>query len=139
VPEADRRPDLYRSQETIPSRHPNGYEGPGLDLRDSRLREGYQPNRATPPTKFAPGSSEQSAPMLEIVPRGPVAVPQSYNAPHALQQPIQRLSYTTSVRPNQPEARQSYYEQPTGYNQAPRQAYDDAGSPQQLTPATMSP
>lgn len=51
----ERRPDLYRSQHTIPWVHPNGYQGPGLRQRDAILEEGYDPLRAYPPTKFAPG------------------------------------------------------------------------------------
>jgi hypothetical protein len=61
IPEANRRTDLYRSQETIPWMHPNGYQGPGLDLRDSQLQEGYQPERAHPPSGFIPGESREGA------------------------------------------------------------------------------
>ncbi len=57
VPPAERRPDLYRSQETVPDVHPNGYQGPGLNLRDSQLQEGYDPTRAVPPSGFIPGDS----------------------------------------------------------------------------------
>jgi hypothetical protein len=60
VPPAERRSDLYRSQETIPDVHPNGYHGPGLNLRDSQLQEGYDPTRANPPTHYVPsGAREQ--------------------------------------------------------------------------------
>jgi hypothetical protein len=51
----ERRPDLYRSQHTIPWVHPNGYQGPGLRQRDSHLREEYDVQNAYPPTKYAPG------------------------------------------------------------------------------------
>ncbi len=51
----ERRPDLYRSQRSIPAKHPNGYEGPGLRQRDAHLEEEYDPRAAYPPTKFAPG------------------------------------------------------------------------------------
>ena len=54
IPYGERRPDLYRSQETITYTHPSGYYGPGLRLRDSNLREGYDPQRAYPETPFAP-------------------------------------------------------------------------------------
>ena len=43
VPDPARRPDLYRSQETIPPMHPNGYQGPGLDIEVSPMRNGYDP------------------------------------------------------------------------------------------------
>lgn len=51
----ERRPDLYRNQRSIPSKHPNGYEGPGLRQRDSHLEEEYDPRASYPATKFAPG------------------------------------------------------------------------------------
>ncbi|QEG41986.1 hypothetical protein [Roseimaritima ulvae] len=61
VPEAERRSDLYRSQSTIPSQHPNGYRGPGLDYQDSQLREGYQPNRAYPNSQYIPDESSEGS------------------------------------------------------------------------------
>lgn len=64
IPEGNRRTDLYRSQETIPHMHPNGYQGPGLDLRDSQLQEGYQPTRAYPQDRFVPGESKEGSPLL---------------------------------------------------------------------------
>jgi hypothetical protein len=59
IPPAERRTDLYRTQETIPYRHPNGYQGPGLNLRDSQLREGYDPRRMYPDSRFVPGASKE--------------------------------------------------------------------------------
>jgi len=56
IPESERRMDLYRSQETIPSMHPNGYDGPGANLRDSQLQEGYSPTQRQE-TQFIPGDS----------------------------------------------------------------------------------
>ena len=56
IPEADRRMDLYRSQETIPSIHPNGYDGPGANLRESQLQEGYDPT-SRQESQFIPGDS----------------------------------------------------------------------------------
>ena len=64
IPEALRRPDLYRSQESISAEHPNGYQGPGLDRQDSHLEEGYQPNRLYPDAQFAPGRSSEGSPLL---------------------------------------------------------------------------
>ncbi|WZO98245.1 hypothetical protein EP7_005304 [Isosphaeraceae bacterium EP7] len=57
---SERRPDLYRSQETIPDVHPNGYRGPGLNLKDSQLREGYDPTTLFPPTSRIPGDSRDA-------------------------------------------------------------------------------
>ncbi len=62
IPESNRRPDLYRSQETIPAVHPNGYYGPGLDLRDSPMIEGYAPPNAYQPEHFVPSGSPEGSP-----------------------------------------------------------------------------
>jgi hypothetical protein len=62
IPPAERRPDLYRSQETVPNLHPNGYSGPGLNLRDSELREGYDPRQFHPDTRFVPSDSREGVP-----------------------------------------------------------------------------
>ena len=58
IPPAERRGDLYRSQETIPSVHPDGYKGPGLNLRDSQLQEGYKPSNLYPPERFYPSDTD---------------------------------------------------------------------------------
>ncbi|MCC7423433.1 MAG: hypothetical protein IT428_24415 [Planctomycetaceae bacterium] len=69
VPPSERRPDLYRTQETIPSVHPNGYSGPGLNLRDSQLQEGYDIQRFSQPPRYTPGASEPFVP--STIPSGP--------------------------------------------------------------------
>jgi hypothetical protein len=61
VPDAERRMDLYRSQDSIPNVHPNGYYGPGMNLQDSQMQEGYQPNRVYPAQPFVPGQSIEGA------------------------------------------------------------------------------
>jgi ribosomal protein L29 len=43
IEESRRRADLYRTQETIPHLHPNGYQGPGLNIQNGVLQEGYIP------------------------------------------------------------------------------------------------
>lgn len=73
VPEKERRADLYRTQRTIPYNHPSGYTGPGLNLKDSTLQEGYRPQDIRPPSRyipgkdpaFVPGATEQWAPSAE--------------------------------------------------------------------------
>ena len=60
IPDGERRMDLYRSQETIPSQHPNGYEGPGANLRDSQLQEGYRSNDR-PQSQVIPGESREGS------------------------------------------------------------------------------
>jgi len=57
IPPAERRSDLYRSQETIPDVHPDGYRGSGLNFRDSHLREGYDPTQTNPESRFIPRDS----------------------------------------------------------------------------------
>ncbi|MBC8350735.1 MAG: hypothetical protein H8E66_02030 [Planctomycetes bacterium] len=59
IPDGNRRPDLYRSQETVPYAHPNGYRGPGLDLHDSELQEGYAPRR--PSSTYAPAEDAEGS------------------------------------------------------------------------------
>ncbi len=87
-PPGSRRPDLYRSQETIPHVHPNGYEGPGLGQRDSTLQEGFQPNRAYPQMPYSPSESKEGSPLnpqrLEPPPAG------TYIEPYPLQRQMER-------------------------------------------------
>ena len=61
MPPGERRADLYRNQEVVPRTHPNGYEGPGLNQSDSQLREGYQPSKLRPETRYAPGEHREGA------------------------------------------------------------------------------
>ena len=57
IPESVRRADLYRSQESIPTLHPNGYEGPGLDYQVAPLQEGYDPQGRVPVDSHFPAKS----------------------------------------------------------------------------------
>jgi hypothetical protein len=59
IPEGERRADLYRTQETIPYEHPNGYQGPGLNLRDSQMQEGPLPSYRRPETQFVPSEDKE--------------------------------------------------------------------------------
>ncbi len=59
IPDGNRRPDLYRTQQTVPRVHPNGYEGPGLDLEDSRMQEGYQPEQMRRNPGYVPGKRSE--------------------------------------------------------------------------------
>lgn len=72
VPEAERRGDLYRTQETIPRVHPNSYEGPGLNLQNGHLREGYAPEQFYPQSSVIPRRSEEAQFSLENEPRVPI-------------------------------------------------------------------
>jgi hypothetical protein len=65
VPQGERRTDLYRSQETIPAVHPDGYRGPGLNLQDSHLQEGYNPNQVYPESQSVPGTSADGVQSLQ--------------------------------------------------------------------------
>lgn len=62
IPPGERRMDLYRSQQTVPSIHPNGYSGPGANLHDSQLQEGYAPTDRGE-TQFVPGHSREGSPL----------------------------------------------------------------------------
>jgi len=76
IPEAERRGDLYRTQETIPGLHPNKYQGPGLNLKNGVLQEGYAPEQFQQPSGFVPNRSEEAQFQLEQPPRqGMLAVP----------------------------------------------------------------
>jgi len=61
IPDDARRSDLYRSQETIPSVHPNGYRGRGLDYENSQMREGYNPEEAHISPGYIPARSAEGA------------------------------------------------------------------------------
>ncbi len=61
IPAAERRTDLYRSQETTPMEHPNGYQGRGMKIKDGTLREGYVPEATRPDSHFIPGTSAEGA------------------------------------------------------------------------------
>lgn len=68
IPEGERRSDLYRSQESIPTEHPNGYRGPGLRLRDSQMQEGYNPTEAFPDSRGIRGRNKEGAPPDDAAP-----------------------------------------------------------------------
>ncbi len=61
IPEDVRRADLYRSQQTILSVHPNGYRGQGLDYENSQMREGYDPEAAHVSPGYIPARSPEGA------------------------------------------------------------------------------
>lgn len=67
IPEAERRGDLYRTQESIPYVHPNGYRGPGMDFQDSQLQEDYHPQHIYPDSMYIPGRTD-SAPFIPMTP-----------------------------------------------------------------------
>ncbi len=78
IPEASRRSDLYRTQESIPAIHPNGYQGPGLDYQRSELQEGLPAGSSMPPSGYIPGSNPEGAPYLQR-PARPEMYPQVPN------------------------------------------------------------
>lgn len=69
IPPGERRMDLYRSQETMPAQHPNGYIGPGANLHESQLQEGYNPEER-PQSQFIPGASKEGSPLRRPRPLG---------------------------------------------------------------------
>jgi hypothetical protein len=87
IPEGERRMDLYRSQESIPSVHPNGYFGPGAGLQDSHLQEGYSPE-LQPPSQFAPGADREGSPLL---PRRAPPILESPQVPYRRIEPLETV------------------------------------------------
>ena len=76
IPDETRRSDLYRSQESIPVVHPNGYQGQGLDYQRSVMQENYRPEQTMSPNGFIRGSSPEGSRYLDQ-PRRPGMVPYS--------------------------------------------------------------
>ncbi|MDG1894871.1 MAG: hypothetical protein P8J37_08185 [Fuerstiella sp.] len=72
IPDAERRGDLYRTQESIPQVHPNGYNGSGLNIRNGLLQEGYAPERFHPQSQYIPQRSEEARFPLEQPPKTPI-------------------------------------------------------------------
>lgn len=83
IPDGERRMDLYRSQESIPHVHPNGYQGPGAGLRDSQLQEGFDPTN-TAPSQFVPGASPEGSPLMR---KRDVGIPRSQSPQSIPQDP----------------------------------------------------
>src|SRR5262249_14169333 len=70
IPPGERRTDLYRRQETIPFQHPNGYQGPGLNLKSSTLQENYNPTNIFPSDRFNPPESKEGSQWRNAPPPG---------------------------------------------------------------------
>lgn len=118
IEEPERRSDLYRSQETIPDVHPNGYMGPGLNLKRSHLQENYHPEQQNPEERFVPRSNSNgfedrdravpvipSAPGLPSLPPIPSNAPLESSALPIQDQSVQPASWTaTSTSPKRDEA-----------------------------------
>jgi hypothetical protein len=81
IPEAERRGDLYRTQETIPDVHPNQYQGPGMNIRNGTLVEDYSPDQFQTPSMPIPGRSEDATFPLEPEPRTPILFEQPMMVP----------------------------------------------------------
>jgi len=64
IPKGERRGDLYRIQEPIPTFHPNGYQGPGLNLKTGTLRPGYDPRTNGPGQGLDGPQLDDAAPLL---------------------------------------------------------------------------
>jgi hypothetical protein len=77
----ERRPDLYRSQFTIPWVHPNGYSGPGQRQKDSHMIEGYNPKDVFPQSGFHKG---MHAPMPNFEPLGGTLPGSGFSGPGCL-------------------------------------------------------
>ncbi|MCC6507614.1 MAG: hypothetical protein IT423_00795, partial [Pirellulaceae bacterium] len=82
-------------QETIPSVHPNGYRGPGMDIEVSAMREGFNPESGYTPPGYIPASSAEGASYLphrpgtnyEQLPTGDTPMPSPTRVAPGLQLP----------------------------------------------------
>ncbi|QDT41949.1 hypothetical protein Pan241w_20290 [Gimesia alba] len=109
IKEPERRSDLYRTQETIPDVHPNGYMGPGLNLKRSHLQENFHPEQQNPSERFIPRSNRDgfrdtdravpvlpSGPGLNSLPPIPSAAPAETSAMPVRDNQIQPASWTAT-------------------------------------------
>jgi len=105
IPPAERRGDLYRTQEAIPYAHPNGYSGPGLNIRQGTLQNGYSP---------VPYEGNPTLPNLEqITPLVPV--PETTQEPPSQQNSTsQKSEGRDSMTPGRPGSRSTTRENPSG-------------------------
>ncbi len=94
IPKSERRSDLYRTQQTIPDVHPNGYLGQGLNMKRSQLQENFHPEQQNPAERFIPESNMQeridtnrAIPVLPNVPQLP-SVPPAAEGPTSSTRPI---------------------------------------------------
>ena len=92
--QSERRSDLYRTQQTIPDVHPNGYMGQGLNMKRSQLQENFHPEQQNPAERFIPESNMQeridtnrAIPVLPNVPQLP-SVPPAAEGPTSSTRPI---------------------------------------------------
>ena len=97
IPEGERRMDLYRSQETLPTIHPDGYQGPGAGLRDSQLREGYTPTDR-PESQFVPGEAREGSQRLPNRRRQPAPLRDVPLIPPQLPGTLDRSSFRAQPR-----------------------------------------
>ncbi len=134
VPPSERRTDLYRPQSSIPYEHPNGYSGPGLNLRDSRLQEGFTPHMMQPESRFIPSESSEGVPLTpgRYEPQEGPSFP-SRNSYPLPQENFRSENLGTTVVPYIPPTQRPLspmvlpHEVPPGYS--PRQAPYDSGNP----------
>tara|TARA_R110002167_G_scaffold366222_1_gene593820 strand:- start:3667 stop:9993 length:6327 start_codon:yes stop_codon:yes gene_type:complete len=138
IPEKQRRADLYRTQQTIPYNHPSGYTGPGLNIKDSNLQEGYRPQDIRRPSRYIPGKDPAFIPGATEEWAPPAGSPGMQNIP--LQegaQPGFEAEDSAIIRDHQ-----SRLIQPQPGNQSARKQVSripDAGSPRAIPPAPHSP
>jgi hypothetical protein len=106
IPESARRADLYRSQESIPTLHPNGYEGPGLDYQVTPMQEGYDPQGRAPSNSRFPGKSSagksgylserfEEVPAKRVIREGVTSL-----EPNTQGQPVPPLMNSPAYRPS---------------------------------------
>ncbi|WP_417385751.1 hypothetical protein [Gimesia sp.] len=138
IPEKQRRADLYRTQQTIPYNHPSGYTGPGLNIKDSNLQEGYQPEDIRRPSRYIPGKDPAFIPGATEEWAPPAGSPRMQNVP--LQEGAQPSFESQDSADFQEQQTRNI--QPQKSNQSARKHVSripGAGSPRSIPPAPHSP
>ncbi len=125
IPPGERRMDLYRSQQTVPSIHPNGYSGPGANLHDSQLQEGYAPTDRGE-TQFVPGHSREGSPLRPQRPSWQLPGAPSLDAPDGAANRLgDEPAGTSQMYPGAPQA----MNQPPPQFLRPAETRDPGASP----------
>jgi hypothetical protein len=144
IPLGERRGDYYRSQQTLPTMHPNGYQGPGMGLRDSHMREGYDSKQYFPESKYIPSNSRDGHlnPNSDAERRmneklmnpnyGPIAPEYQYGPAPGM------VPYGPGMQPQKEKKPNDTYWQPKPNEKQIPPPQPQPGPPLQLTPQSMN-
>tara|TARA_R110002111_G_scaffold240269_1_gene301955 strand:- start:11429 stop:17590 length:6162 start_codon:yes stop_codon:yes gene_type:complete len=138
IQEKQRRADLYRTQQTIPYNHPSGYTGPGLNIKDSKLQEGYRPEDIRPPSRYIPGKDPAFVPGTTEEWAPPAGSPRMQNIPSIEgAQPHFESEDSALFREHQSSLNQPQQDNHSSMKQATR--IPGTGSPRSIPPAPQTP